>query len=814
MKIGKKISLWSIGLLCGLAIVCTSASVIMNLSAAPVKYSVVMPVQGSSSAKSLSETDIKDRLEMGWVFYAMVNGEKQEYNDDSETIAKFIERHSGWGNEGVKFYLEPLDSVGETGGEQPNPVTYYTVTYDANNATSGSVPIDSTHYSSGAAVTVLGNTGNLARTNYTFAGWNTKADGSGTTYNVNSENKTFTITQDTTLYAQWQIITYSLSFDSSAGKESVLGYSYSVSDNSGTVSAGTVNSGTKLVFTFTYYPKTTPDDTSITFGEIKINGLIITKVETAENETSESYTQLSNPVITDNSIVNVDGYRKVRITGTVNSGISVGGSISQNSNDNSSTWGSFTVSHKRPTVTVKYNKQVGDDVILAYSITYEYIGNNNCSVKTIYIENAKTSVVIPEEVEFNSGVNYSVTTIQSSVLSNLTDAQKGYITSLETPETVRTISASAFFGCNNLATIKLGAEDADNINISIGSSAFGSWDAPVVSRIVYISSANILSNITLPENLGSLLNYGNLLLNCQTLYVASSLFDGDNSTILTSRLQNLEFKSTGSVVDDFNKYTKSKIITVDFMLNDYDFEEFITGIDCPWQVQINAGATLDFAKIPVVKNNDTSKNYIFVGWFDAEKDGTQINENTKFYNDIILYPHWVETATSHTVTLNHNNNGDSSTTGQFTVYENCVYGLLPTPTRAGYDFTGWFDAETNGDQVFNNSLTDNAITTLYAHWTPKTLTITLKQFDATTTVSPTAPATITYLGTSMSVTASPTRTGFTFAGWFTSRTDGSKVIETDGKVVSGSVDGYVQGGKWIRTTNTTLFAQWIENSQT
>ena len=57
----------------------------------------------------------------------------------------------------------------------------YTVTYSANGATSGSVPTDSNDYEEGQTVTVLSNTGNLARTGYSFTGWNTTTDGNGTT---------------------------------------------------------------------------------------------------------------------------------------------------------------------------------------------------------------------------------------------------------------------------------------------------------------------------------------------------------------------------------------------------------------------------------------------------------------------------------------------------------------------------------------------------------------------------------------------------------------------------------------------------------
>jgi uncharacterized repeat protein (TIGR02543 family) len=82
-----------------------------------------------------------------------------------------------------------------------NPTPLYTVTYNGNNNTGGSVPIDSTNYQQGQIVTVLGNTGNLVKTNYTFAGWNTQANGSGATY---TQGQTFAMgTANVTLYAVW-----------------------------------------------------------------------------------------------------------------------------------------------------------------------------------------------------------------------------------------------------------------------------------------------------------------------------------------------------------------------------------------------------------------------------------------------------------------------------------------------------------------------------------------------------------------------------------------------------------------------------------
>ena len=86
-------------------------------------------------------------------------------------------------------------------------ISRYTVTYDGNGNTSGSVPTDSTSYEEGARVTVLGNTGNLVSIqggiSFLFNGWNTESDGSGTSYTV---GQTFDMgTEGVVLYAMWQV---------------------------------------------------------------------------------------------------------------------------------------------------------------------------------------------------------------------------------------------------------------------------------------------------------------------------------------------------------------------------------------------------------------------------------------------------------------------------------------------------------------------------------------------------------------------------------------------------------------------------------
>ena len=88
----------------------------------------------------------------------------------------------------------------EVAGASTNTTTY-TVTYNANGATGGSVPSDPNVYLQGATITVLANSGNLVEPNKGLAGWNTKPDGTGTGY---ADGNTFQMgPANVTLYALW-----------------------------------------------------------------------------------------------------------------------------------------------------------------------------------------------------------------------------------------------------------------------------------------------------------------------------------------------------------------------------------------------------------------------------------------------------------------------------------------------------------------------------------------------------------------------------------------------------------------------------------
>ncbi|MEI7899498.1 MAG: leucine-rich repeat protein, partial [bacterium] len=103
------------------------------------------------------------------------------------------------------------------------PTNTYTVTYDGNGNTGGSAPTDSGAYLNGATVTVLSNSGMLTKADFTFTGWNTATNGTGTSYAA-SGGATFTMgSANVILYAQWaetNIYTYTIN----SAKITLTGY--------------------------------------------------------------------------------------------------------------------------------------------------------------------------------------------------------------------------------------------------------------------------------------------------------------------------------------------------------------------------------------------------------------------------------------------------------------------------------------------------------------------------------------------------------------------------------------------------------------
>lgn len=66
--------------------------------------------------------------------------------------------------------------------------------------------------------------------------------------------------------------------------------------------------------------------------------------------------------------------------------------------------------------------------------------------------------------------------------------------------------------------------------------------------------------------------------------------------------------------------------------------------------------------------------------------------------------------------LTFDEQGGTSVTDQYVYYGN-TYGTLPTPTRTGYTFLGWFTASSGGTLIMvHTEVTATTNHTLYAHW--------------------------------------------------------------------------------------------------
>ena len=86
-------------------------------------------------------------------------------------------------------------------------VPYYLLSYDANKGEDTMAPTEYNTEDANNKVEVAAN--EFTRTGYDFVAWNTKADGTGTTYNPSD---LFTMTADATIYAIWKAQDYQITY--------------------------------------------------------------------------------------------------------------------------------------------------------------------------------------------------------------------------------------------------------------------------------------------------------------------------------------------------------------------------------------------------------------------------------------------------------------------------------------------------------------------------------------------------------------------------------------------------------------------------
>ena len=99
---------------------------------------------------------------------------------------------------------------------------------------------------------------------------------------------------------------------------------------------------------------------------------------------------------------------------------------------------------------------------------------------------------------------------------------------------------------------------------------------------------------------------------------------------------------------------------------------------------------------------------------------------------------------------------------------NAAYGNLPTLTKDGFVFKGWYSDPTAEDAIYkieaDTTVVEPVPTTLYAHWAGKTVNYTYAGIEGATFEGGTNPTERT-VGTEGFTLANPAKAGYTFLGW-------------------------------------------------
>ncbi|WP_340013056.1 S-layer homology domain-containing protein [Paenibacillus sp. FSL K6-1318] len=132
--------------------------------------------------------------------YTVHNGDLD--SDGISIVAFALNGGTVWGSTGVNAALSLVRAtIPSTAGIIVNGHNQYTLRYDGNGNTGGSVTSDIYSHVIGETVRVMGNNGVLTKDGFTFAGWNNSASGNGTDY---APGSTFVMgPTHMTLYAKW-----------------------------------------------------------------------------------------------------------------------------------------------------------------------------------------------------------------------------------------------------------------------------------------------------------------------------------------------------------------------------------------------------------------------------------------------------------------------------------------------------------------------------------------------------------------------------------------------------------------------------------
>lgn len=203
------------------------------------------------------------------------------------------------------------------------------------------------------------------------------------------------------------------------------------------------------------------------------------------------------------------------------------------------------------------------------------------------------------------------------------------------------------------------------------------------------------------------------------------------------------------------------------------------------------GSTLGTLPTPT-RAADAQYTYTFKGWFTATTGGTQISASTTVTGNVTYYAQWTATLRSYTATFNGNGGGTPSPSTITKTYGSEL-GTLPTCSRTGYTFLGWYTASSGGTKISSTTKITGTVT-YYAQWSINSYTLTYN-VNGGNAVSP-ASKSIQY-GSAYGTLPKPTKSSdaeytYAFAGWYTAASGGTQVT----------------ANTTMGAGNTTIYAHW------
>ena len=164
----------------------------------------------------------------------------------------------------------------------------------------------------------------------------------------------------------------------------------------------------------------------------------------------------------------------------------------------------------------------------------------------------------------------------------------------------------------------------------------------------------------------------------------------------------------------------------------------------------------------------SKSGYVFDGWYTAQNgSGTRLATDTIIYSDSDYYANWKKV---YSITLYPDGGTISPATNPIEVVHGQTIGTLPTASKSGYVFDGWYSAPSGGTK-FTGSEVITADDDYYAHW-KKIYSITFYP-DGGTLSPATNPIEVVH-GETIGTLPTASKTGVAFDGWYDSPSGGTK----------------------------------------